>query len=167
MALDSNNDLIVAVEEESSATVYRISGSDLTNQTASVSLGALGSGGSIESVAIDTANNKVYVSGVTSNTSLDASGAATLNETPAGALEGFVSGFSYAGTSSLSADFTTYLTTSGTDRINDLTVQGGKVFVAGTTTGTLAGETSRGSLDGFVARVDGTTGALEDATAIW
>lgn len=163
LALDANGDLIVAVEEGAGASVYRISGTDLTNQTAGVSLGPLGNGGSIEGIAIDTDNNKVYVSGVTSNASLDAAGTASINETPAGGIEGFVTGLSYAGTSSLTADFTTYLTTSGTDQINDLTVQGGKVFVAGTTTETLSGETSRGALDGFVARVDGTTGALEDA----
>lgn len=163
IAVDENNDLIVAVEASSIATVYRLSSSDLTNQTASVSLGALGNGGAIESIAIDTANSRVYVGGVTSNTSLNASGTATVNGTASGGLEGFVAGLSYAGTSDLSADFTTYVSTSSTDRINDLTVQGGKVYVAGTTSGTLDGETSRGSSDGFVARVDGTSGALEDA----
>lgn len=163
LALDANDDLIVAVEGAADeATLYRISGDDLTNQTASVSLGFLGTGGGIESIAIDTDNNRVYVAGLTTNSGLDASGAATVNETANGGLEGFVSGFSYSGTSALSADFTTYVSTAGTDRVADLTVTGGKVYVAGSTTSTLAGETARGATDGFVSRLDGATGALED-----
>ncbi len=162
LAVDGNNDLFVALEEAGSASVVRLSGSDLSTQNASVSLGALGSGGQLSGITVDTSNGKVYVSGVTANGALDASGAAAVNETANGGLEGFVSGFSFAGTSTLTADFTTYLSTDGTDGISDLTVQGGKVYVAGSTTGTLSGETARGATDGFVARLDGTSGALEN-----
>ena len=162
LAVDSNNDLIVGLEESGSASVVRLSGTDLSTQNASVTLGSLGSGGSISSLTVDDANGRVYVSGITTNSALNASGTATVNETAAGGFEGFVSGLSFSGTSSLSADFTTYLSTSGTDSINDVTVQGGKVYVAGSTAGTLAGETARGATDGFVARIDGTSGALEN-----
>ncbi len=162
LALDSNNDLIVALDEDGSAAVARISASDLSTQLSSVSLGDLGFGGEITGISIDTSNNKVYVSGVTTNSALDASGAATVNGTADGGLEGFVSGFSFSGTSSLSVDFTTYLSTTGTDGVSDLTVQNGKLYVAGSTTGTLAGETARGATDGFVARLDGATGAIEN-----
>lgn len=162
LAVDTNNDLIAAVEEAGDASVVRISGSDLTSQTVSVNLGSLGTGGEISNLSIDTASGKVYVSGVTSNSSLNASGSAAVNETADGGLEGFVSGLTFSGTSSLSADFTTYLSTSGTDSVADVTVNGGKVYVAGSTNGTLSGEESRGAIDGFVARIDGTTGALED-----
>lgn len=162
LAVDGNNDLIAAVEESGDASVVRISGSDLTSQTASVNLGSLGGGGEISNLSIDSTNNRVYVSGVTSNSALDASGSATVNETANGGLEGFVSGLTFSGTSSLSADFTTYLSTSGTDSVADVTVNGGKIYVAGSTNGTLSGEDSRGAVDGFVARIDGTSGALED-----
>lgn len=162
LAVDGNNDLIAAVEESGDASIVRISSADLTSQTASVNLGSLGSGGEISNLSVDTTSGKVYVSGVTTNSSLNASGAATLNETANGGLDGFVSGLSFSGTSTLSADFTTYLSTSGTDSVADVTINGGKVYVAGSTNGTLAGEQSRGSVDGFVARIDGTSGALED-----
>lgn len=162
LAVDGNNDLIAAVEESGDASVVRISGSDLTSQTASVNLGPLGGGGEISNLSIDSATSKVYVSGVTTNSALDASGSATVNETANGGLEGFVSGLSFSGTSSLSADFTTYLSTSGTDSVADVTVNGGKVYVAGSTNGTFSGEDSRGAVDGFVARIDGTSGTLED-----
>ncbi len=162
LAVDSDDNLIVALEEAGSASVVRLSGSDLSTQNASVSLGSLGDGGEISGIAVDTANGKIYLSGVTANSSLDASGAATVNQSANGGLEGFVSGFSFSGSSTLSADFTTYLSTSGTDGVSDLTVQGGKVYAAGSTTGTLSGETGRGATDGFIARLDGTSGALED-----
>lgn len=162
LAVDGNNDLIAAVDEAGDASVVRISSSDLTSQTASVNFGSLGEGGEITNLAIDQTNGKVYVSGVTTNGSLDASGAATVNETANGGLEGFVSGLSFSGTSSLSADFTTYLSTSGTDGVADVTVNDGKVYVAGSTTDVLSGENGRGATDGFVARIDGTSGALED-----
>ena len=162
LALDNNNDLIVALDEDGSAAVARIAASDLSTQVTSVSLGDLGTGGKITGVSIDASSGKLYVSGVTTNGTLDASGAATVNGTADGGLEGFVSGFSFSGTSSLSADFTTYLSTTGTDGISDVTVQGGKVYVAGSTTEALAGETASGATDGFVARLDGTTGALEN-----
>ena len=164
IAVDENGDLIAAVEggATDSATLYRISGSDLTNQTASVDLGALGSGGTLSSLTIDTVNGRVYVAGTTTNGSLDASGTATINGTASGGLEGFVSGLSYSGTSTLNADFTTYVSTTGTDRVADVVVQNGSVYIAGTTNDTLSGETSTGTTDGYVARVNGTTGAIED-----
>lgn len=162
LALDASNDLIVALDEDGSAAVARIAAADLSTQVISVSLGDLGAGGEITGVSIDSGNGKFYVSGVTANSALDASGTAIVNGTADGGLEGFVSGFSFSGTSSLTADFTTYLSTTGTDGISDVTVQGGKVYVAGTTTETLAGETATGATDGFIARLDGTTGALEN-----
>lgn len=162
LALDGNNDLIVALDEDGSAAVARISASDLSTQVTSVSLGDLGAGGKITGVSVDSSSGKFYVSGVTANSALDASGTATINGTADGGLEGFVSGFSFSGTSSLSADFTTYLSTTGTDGIADVTVQGGKIYVAGSTTETLAGEAATGATDGFVARLDGATGVLEN-----
>ncbi|MFC3051500.1 NHL repeat-containing protein [Kordiimonas pumila] len=162
IAVDANNNLVVAVEEGDNAVVYRVDGSDLTNHTSSVNLGNLGTSGSIQSITIDNANGAVYIAGVTTNASLNAGGAATLNETALGGQEGFVSGLTLSGTTDIAANFTTYLSTSGTDKIADVVVQDGVVYVAGSTTQTLAGETARGATDGFVARVDGSSGALGD-----
>lgn len=162
LALDGNNDLIVALDEDGSASVARILASDLSTQVASVSLGDLGAGGEVTGVTIDTNTGKFYVSGVTTNGTLDAGGDAAVNGTADGGLEGFVSGFSFSGTTGLAADFTSYLSTGGTDGVSDLTVQDGKLYVAGSTTGTLAGETARGATDGYIARLDGATGAIEN-----
>lgn len=165
IAVDQNGDLVAAVQGGTSnnVSVYRISGTDLTNQTTSIDLGDLGTAGTLSSVSIDTTNSKIYLSGTTTNMSLDAAGTATVNGTADGGLEGFVSGLSYSGTNAISADFTTYVSTTGTDRIADVTVQNGTVYVAGSTNNSLAGETSVGTTDGFVSKINGTTGVVEDS----
>ncbi|PCI64244.1 MAG: hypothetical protein COB37_02425 [Kordiimonadales bacterium] len=162
IAVDSNDNLVVAVEAVGNAVVYRIDGTDLSNQTDSLNFGNLGTGGSIEGIAIDNANGQIYLSGVTTNGSLDASGAATVNESALGGLEGFVSSAALTGSTSLTAGFTTYISTAGTDKVADVVVNNGVVYVAGNTTSTLAGETSFGTTDSFVARINGSTGALEN-----
>ncbi|WP_020398418.1 SBBP repeat-containing protein [Kordiimonas gwangyangensis] len=161
LAVDASGNLVVASEENGSAVVRRIDGSDLSNQTASVNFGSLGSGGAIQGITIDNDNGKVYIAGTTTNGSLNAGGSASTVGTTAGGYDGFVSGLTLSG-SSLSADFTSYLATSDTDRIADVTVSDGKVYVAGSTGGTFSGEQSRGSTDGFVARIDGSAGTVED-----
>lgn len=162
IAVDANDNLIVAVESDDDAVIYRIDSSDLSNQTDSVNLGDLGSSGSIEGIAIDSDNDMVYISGVTTNSSLDASGTATLNESAESFQDGFVSGFSLTSNTDISAAFTTYLATDGTDRVQDVVVNNGTVYVAGHTSNELDGETARGSTDSFVARIDGASGALGD-----
>lgn len=162
IAVDDNDNLVVAVEEDGNAVVRRIDGSDLTNQTDSVDFGSLGAGGSIQGITIDNTNGKVYIAGVTTNASLDAGGTATKNGSAEGAFEGFVSGLTLSGATDLSGDFTTYLSTSSTDRVADVTVADGVVYVAGSTSGTFAGETGQGSTDAFVARLNGTSGVVED-----
>lgn len=162
IAVDANDNLVVAAESDGDAIIYRVDSADLSNQTDSVNLGDLGSSGSIEGIAIDADNDKVYISGVTTNSALDASGTASLNESAQSAQDGFVSGFSLTSATDISADFTTYLATNGTDRVQDVVVNNGTVYVAGHTSSELSGETSRGSTDSFVARIDGTTGALGD-----
>jgi hypothetical protein len=162
IAVDADDNLVVATESDGNAVVYRIDGADLSSQTASVDLGSLGAGGAINSIAIHATNNQVYIAGKTSNSNLNASGAATVNETAQGGFEGFVSGFSYSGTSTLNADFTTYLSSAGADYIADVVVQDQVVYVAGSATDTIGGENAAGATDAFVARLDGASGALED-----
>ncbi|SDD35856.1 SBBP repeat-containing protein [Kordiimonas lacus] len=162
IAIDGNDDIVVAVEEGGDAVVYRLDATDLSDTTNFLNMGSLGTGGSIQGIAIDNTNSDVYIAGVTTNSALDASGTATVVGTAEGGFEGFVSALSLNGKSNLKAESTTYLSTSGTDRINDVVVVDQVVYVAGSTAGTLSGETARGSVDAFVARVDGKTGALED-----
>ncbi len=162
IAVDKNDNLVVATEQQGNAVLYRLDATNLADTSNSLDFGSLGTGGSIQSIAIDNLNNDVYIAGVTTNAALDAGGTASVVGTAAGGFEGFVSALSLNGQTNLKAESTTYLSTSGTDRINDVVVVDQVVYVAGSTAGTLAGETAHGSVDAFVARVDGKTGALQD-----
>ncbi len=153
----SDGNIVVAMEIDGNAVVKKFSSADLTTEMFSIDMGAL-TNGSIEGMVIDGAN--IYVTGVTQNAALDSTGSATIVGAAAGGNDGFVASFTDAG-ASVTADFVTYIGTAGTDSIADITVNAGKIFIAGSTTGDL-GEGSISGTDGFVARIDGTTGAIED-----
>jgi hypothetical protein len=154
--LASNGDVIVALEENGEAVVRRFSSNDLTNEISSINLGTLGAGGEVSSISID--GNNVFISGTTRG---DGINIGTVNGNNSGALDGFIVGLNDTG-DTLSANFTTFFGTDGIDSIADVTASNGKIFIAGTTTGTLNGETSAGGDDGFVARLDASTGLVED-----
>ena len=153
----SDGNIVVAMEINGEAVVKKFSSADLTTEMFSINMGAL-TNGSIEGMVIDGAN--IYVTGVTQNAALDSTGSATIVGAAAGGNDGFVAGFTDGG-SSITASFVTYMATAGTDSIADITVNAGKIYIAGSTTMTL-GSASVGGTDGFVARIDGTTGAVED-----
>lgn len=75
---------------------------------------------------------------------------------PAGGRDGFVT--------RISPDFgtvaTTYLATTGDDRVDSLGFMGDALYVGGRTSG-LLGTTQQGVVDGFVGRLDTATGAIE------
>jgi len=159
VAIAADGNLLVASEENGSAVLRKISATDLTTEMFSVNLGALGPTGSIGDIVVD--GTRIYLSGTTTNTSLNAGGTAALVGTPLGAQEGFVSAFTDGGTV-VTANFTSYISTAGTDKVVDIAVSGGKLYVAGSTNGTLPGEASKGATDTFVTRLDAATGVIED-----
>lgn len=162
IVVDKNDNLVVAVEEGGNAKLYRLDTTNLADTSNSLDFGSLGTGGSIQGIAIDNINNDVYIAGVTTSAALDAGGTASVVGTANGGFEGFVSAVSLNGQSNLKAESTTYLSTAGTDRINDVVVVDQVVYVAGSTASAFAGETAKSSVDGFVARIDGKTGAIQD-----
>ena len=154
IGIASDGNIIIAAEEDGDAVVRKLDATDLSNELGSINLGSLGSG-SIEGVTID--GSDIYVAGITTVNGLAGDGGAST----AGGQDGFISKVSESG-SVLSSGFTTYIGTSTTDTIADVSVNNGKVYVAGSTAGTLTGETSDGVNDGYVARIDASSGALED-----
>jgi len=156
ISLASNGDIIVALEENGDAVLRRFDPTDLTNEVSSTNLGSLGPSGAITGISVD--GNTVAVSGTTTGAGLNAG---TVVGDSTGGVNGFVVGLTDTGTN-LNANFTTFLSTTGADSVADVTVANGSIFVAGTTSSTFAGETSIGDDDGFVARINGTTGAIED-----
>ncbi|WCL54436.1 SBBP repeat-containing protein [Gimibacter soli] len=157
VAVSADGNILIAAEEGGNAVVRKLSATDFS-VIDTVDFGYLGTGGSVEGLRVD--GNDVYLVGTTTS-ALTAGGSATQNGSLAGGYDGFVAKVTDGG-GSLSADYTTYIGTSGTDRLADVAVSGGKVYVAGSTAGTIAGENKTGSYDGFVTRIDAATGAVED-----
>ncbi len=138
-ALTSTGDLMVASVQNGHAILSKYAGGNATAApTWQMDLGALNAGGTITGIAVS--GSKVYVTGTTQNTALNA-GSATVVSPSSGGLDAYVFSATDNGTTA-TANTVTYLGTSGTDKGGGITVDSsGTVYVTGTTTGTFAGQT--------------------------
>jgi hypothetical protein len=138
-AVTASGDLIVASVQNGEAILSKYAGGDATAAPAwQMDLGSLKNGGSIGGIAVS--GDQIYVSGSTQNTSLDAGGAATVANASSGGSDAFVFNATDNG-SSATANYVSYVGTSGIDKAGGLTVgPDGTVYLAGTTTGTFAGQ---------------------------
>ncbi|HSZ11642.1 MAG TPA: hypothetical protein VK759_05680, partial [Rhizomicrobium sp.] len=160
-ATTSDGGLVVASVQNGHAIVSKYANGDAT--TAPVwteDLGALQNGGAIGGLAVSGDN--IYVSGTTSNASLNAGGAATIAAASSGGQDAFVFGLTDKGTS-VTPNQVTYVGTSSTDQGGALTVgSDGTVYLAGTTTGTFAGQSrnAANTNNAFVTAI-GTNGSID------
>jgi hypothetical protein len=137
-AVASDGNLIVASEQNGHAILTKYDSSNATSAAMwQVDLGDL-QGGSIGGLTVSGGN--VYVSGTTSNAALNAGGAASTANASSGGSDGFVFAATDNGASA-TPDFVSYVGTSSTEQGGGVTVAGGKIYLAGTTTGTFAGQT--------------------------
>lgn len=150
-ATTASGDLLVATVENGEAYLSKYTGGDATQAAAwKLDIGALQSGGSLSGLAV-TADGQIYVSGTTQSGSLNA----TATNTSTGGKEAFVFKATDNGASA-TANYLTYVGTDGNETAGSLTVSSdGKVYLAGTTNGTFAGQNR--SVDGvnnaFVAEL--------------
>ncbi|THD58042.1 hypothetical protein [Phenylobacterium sp.] len=154
----SGNSLITASVENGDAVLrnYDISSGKpvLTNTR---DLGSL-QGGTISGLALN--GSQVVVAGTTTNSVLSAG---TVTSPPtAGVSNAFVAQVSASLTPS-SSDAIAYLGDSGKTTATSLSVSGGQVWVGGTTTAALSGQTMQGTLDGYIAQVNVSTGQVVSA----
>ncbi|MEX6723684.1 SBBP repeat-containing protein [Parapedomonas caeni] len=156
IAVGADGAVLVATTESGRAIVRKLDSADLDAQLGQIDLGAVGSGG-LTGIAVDPDTGTVVVVGSTTSGSLDA-GPAT--GSPAGFMDGFVARLDGA----LTAQGVTYIGTDQGDRISDVAIRDGNIYVSGSTTGVLAGSGRKGSVDSFVSRLDLGSGAVE-ATA--
>ena len=138
-AVTAAGDLMVASVQNGHAILSKYAGGDATAAPSwQVDLGDLG-GGTIAGLTVS--GDQVYVSGTTQNTALDAGGAATVVNPSSGGSDAFVFSATDQGTSA-APNYVSYVGTSGTDKAGAVTVGAdGTVYLAGTTTGTFAGQT--------------------------
>lgn len=156
VTLAGDGNILVASVEGGRAVLRKLDATDLSRVIFEQDLGVLGSGGRIGGLAVE--GNSIFLAGTTANAGFAASAAATGTD-HAGDQDGFVLRLADAGASA-SLDFRTFVGTAASDTVEDIVVSGGTVFLAGSTRGDLASSGRNGPRDGFVLRMDGTSGAL-------
>ena len=138
-AVTASGDLIVATVQNGEAILSKYTGGDATAAPAwQIDLGALQNGGSIGGLAVS--GDQIYLSGSTQNAALNAGGTATVANASSGGSDAFVFSATDNGASA-TANFVSYVGTAAIDKAGGLTVGAdGTVYLAGTTTGTFAGQ---------------------------
>ncbi|GGB74318.1 NHL repeat-containing protein [Blastomonas aquatica] len=145
LAVGQDGNVLVLTSESGQATLRRIAGTSLATD-----LGVLDLGRTDARVLAIDADGMIAVGGAASS----AVPGSQVNAI-SGARDGFVARVS----ADLANTLVTYVGTGGDDQIDSLTFMNGTLYAGGRTAGDLSGA-RRGSVDGFVARFDGATGAV-------
>jgi outer membrane lipopolysaccharide assembly protein LptE/RlpB len=159
-ATAADGSLYVASVQNGEAIVSKYANGDAT--TAPVwtqDLGALQGGGTIGGMVVS--GNQVYLSGTTSNGNLTAGGAATVASASSGGSDAYVFNLTDNGTTA-TPNTVSYVGTGAQDQGGSLTVgPDGTVYLAGTTSGTFAGNIRNvaNTTNAFVAAI-GSGGAV-------
>ncbi|HEY1615353.1 MAG TPA: SBBP repeat-containing protein [Rhizomicrobium sp.] len=159
-ATTADGGLVVASVQNGEAFVTKYANGDATSTPEwQVDVGALQSG-ALSGLAVS--GNQVYLSGSTSNTALNAGGAATVATPSTGSTNAFVFNITDNGTSA-TPNHVSYVGADGTTKGGAVTVgPDGTVYLAGTTTGTFAGQTRNvaGASNMFVSAL-GSDGSID------
>ena len=140
MTTTSDGSLLVASVQGGHAILSKYAGGDATGTpTWTQDLGDLQNGGTISSIAVS--GNQIYLSGSTTNANLTGGGTATIVTPASGAGDAYVMGITDNGASA-TANTVSYVGTGVQDKGGALTIgPDGTVYLAGTTSGTFAGQT--------------------------
>ncbi len=154
-ATTSDGGLVVASEQNGEAYLTKYANGDATGAPEwQVDLGNLQSGALS---GLTVSGNQIYIAGSTANASFNAGGQAQIVNPNSGGTNAFVMNVTDAGTSA-TANYVSYVGTDGTTQGNAVTVgPDGTVYLAGTTTGTFAGQTRNvaGASNMFVTALAG------------
>ena len=145
LAVDANGDLLALTREGSNAAVRKLSAASLATDLGQYSLGAADA----RAIAVGP-DGSIAVGGATS---------AALNGTSGNSISGGRDGFVARLGADLSSADISYVGTGADDQIDSLTFMNGELYAGGRTKGDLAKARS-GVTDGFVTRLDATTGAV-------
>ncbi len=153
VSIDGAGDVLLGSVEAGDAKIRKLSPADGTSAAIwEMSLGALGQG-NLSSIAVES--GVVYAGGSTTNAALDVGGQASIAAAHSGASDGFVMKINDLGASA-AAVFTAYVGTSGADSGLGLAVNGGVIYLAGSTNGSLSGGGAPTQSAAFVRKLDST-----------
>jgi hypothetical protein len=159
IAIADDGDLLIASEEGGNAVLRKFAAADGDSaQIWEQDLGSLDDG-KIGDLEVD--GTSIYLTG--------AGGSGFSPSAPIGAHAGGVrDAFVVKMTDGASAtiDFTTFVGSDADDTGSAIEIHDGKIYIAGKSTGAVAGGTLIGERDAFAAQLDATTGALDWATQI-
>ncbi|TCU56178.1 beta-propeller repeat-containing protein [Novosphingobium sp. PhB57] len=146
LAIDNDGNLLALTSESGVATIHRIDSTSLSTDLGSITLGKV----SARAIAVSD-SGEIAVVGTTSS---------AVSGTQVNSINGGQDAFVTRIDAALSSASTTYIGTSATDQADSVTYLNGTLYVGGRTAGDLSG-TKSGTVDGFVARIDASTGAIE------
>nr|WP_253201418.1 hypothetical protein [Sphingomonas quercus] len=141
LAVDNSGNLLVLTREGSGSKIHQLSGAALTTETGVIDLGNVDA----RSIAV-SANGKIAVAG-SASTPVAAG-------TQANALSGGTDGFVTRLDAGLANATTSYVGTASNDQIDSIAFMGDDLYVGGRTRGLLSGLAVRGTVDGFVGKLD-------------
>lgn len=145
LAIGHDGNLLALTNENGDARLRSISAASLATDMGSLTLGHADA----RAIAVAT-DGTIAVAGATS-----AALAGTQANTMGAGRDGFVTRVDGA----LSGATTTYISTAGDDQVDSVAFMNGALYVGGRTTGDLDGA-RRGPVDGFVSRIDTSSGAV-------
>ncbi|WP_010219697.1 SBBP repeat-containing protein [Sphingomonas sp. PAMC 26621] len=149
LAIGQDGNVLALTNESGDAKLREISASDLSTDLSSLALGHADA----RALAV-ASDGSIAVAGATNS---------ALGGTQANAMGSGRDGFVTRINAALTSVTTTYLTTAGDDQVDSVAFMNGALYVGGRTTGDLGGA-RRGPIDGFVSRLDATSGAVQDIT---
>jgi hypothetical protein len=147
LAIDADGSLLALTREGTEAKLRRISATSIATDEAVLSLG----NADARALAV-AADGSIAIGGATS---------VAVSGTQANAMAGGRDGFVARVDAGLGGAAVTYIGTGSDDQVDSLAFLDGALYVGGRTTGALGGAKS-GTTDGFITRIDGTTGEIED-----
>lgn len=146
LTVDATGNVLAVVNKSGAASVLKLQGSALSTQLGSISLGVA----DVRAVAI------------AEDGSIAIGGAATVavSGTQANAKSEGRDGFVARIDAGLSGASVTYLGTAADDQVDSIAFMNGELYAGGRTAGELGGKRT-GPTDGFVARIDAASGAVQ------
>ena len=148
LAIDSGGKLLALTSENGVARLRRMEASTLATDLGALSLG--------------TADARTLAVSATGQIAVGGSTLAALTGTQVNAPQGGKDGFVARIDAALSGADISYLSTAANDEIDSVIFMGNDIYAGGRTTGALDGQARRGAVDGFVARLDTVSGAIEN-----
>lgn len=147
LAIDGSGDLLALTKQGDTASLLRIDAQAMSNDLGSVSLGTVDA----RAIAISDTGEIAVVGAASVAVSGDQANGMS------GGRDAFVTRIA----ADLSTASTSYIGTAGDDQADSVAYMNGALYVGGRTNDALEGSKS-GKVDGFVARIDGATGAVQD-----